>query len=302
MQPNHIVNICPGDSVTITSSAATGNTFNTGATANSITVTTGGIYFSTIGAGTGCAVNSDTITVVLSPAAVTPIITGPASVCPGDSVTLTSSPNGSNIHWSNGMNGGTIRVVAGTYTATLTNIAGCTATSQSFVVAQASLPVVPALSLSGGVLSIPNTAGNTYQFFLNGAPVTGATSNSFSPTQNGVYTLTVTNAAGCKATSAPFTVTGLGIADAGAQGLALTATPNPFSQSSVISFTLPSAATVALDVLDAAGRQVSSLQAASLMGAGTHTLNFAGMQAGVYIIRLNVDGRTATMRLMKADQ
>jgi hypothetical protein len=49
--------------------------------------------------------------------------------------------------------------------------------------------------------------GMTYQWFLNGAAIANATSNSFEASQAGNYTLMVTNADGCRKTSTPVAVT-----------------------------------------------------------------------------------------------
>jgi hypothetical protein len=63
-----------------------------------------------------------------------------------------------------------------------------------------------------GQTVVLNGSGNggsnmTYQWFLNGAVIANATSNSFVASQAGNYTLTVTNADGCRKTSAPVAVT-----------------------------------------------------------------------------------------------
>jgi len=91
-----------------------------------------------------------------------------------------------------------------------------------------------------------------------------------------------------------------GVADSGARPTALKpVTPNPVRVSASIPFVLDSPARVSLRVHDVAGRLVAVLQDAALP-AGPHTViwgrrDAAGRRvpAGVYLFRLELDGRTA---------
>ncbi|HEV2720110.1 MAG TPA: carboxypeptidase-like regulatory domain-containing protein, partial [Thermoanaerobaculia bacterium] len=90
---------CTGGSVTLTSSAATGNQWNLngspigGATGTTYNATAGGNYTVTVTNGSGCSATSSTTSVTVNPLPPTPTITpgGPTTFCAGGSVTLTSS-------------------------------------------------------------------------------------------------------------------------------------------------------------------------------------------------------------------
>ena len=101
--------VCEGETITLTSGAATGNLWSTGATTNSIIVNTAGAYSLTVSAN-GCESLSDDISVSFSPS-VQLEINGPAEVCPGSLVTLTAS-GGSAYSWSNGFTGASISFIA----------------------------------------------------------------------------------------------------------------------------------------------------------------------------------------------
>ncbi|MEM1116143.1 MAG: choice-of-anchor B family protein [Bacteroidota bacterium] len=75
---------------------------------------------------------------------------------------------------------------------------------------------------------------------------------------------------------------------------ALTVAPNPLGASASVQFALPEAADVRLTVLDVRGREVAVL-ADGPRAAGAHTvgLDGRGLPAGVYLVRLGVNGRTA---------
>ncbi|MBL0145729.1 MAG: hypothetical protein IPP48_08185 [Chitinophagaceae bacterium] len=118
---------CAGGSVVLTSSSATGNTWSTGETTQSITVTTSGTYTVTVTSGGCTSTPSAGTTVTVNPTPPTPTITagGPTTFCVGGSVVLTSSSASGNL-WSTGETTQSITVTtAGTYTVTVTT-AGCT--------------------------------------------------------------------------------------------------------------------------------------------------------------------------------
>lgn len=53
-------------------------------------------------------------------------------------------------------------------------------------------------------MELVSTAAATYQWSLDGDPIAGATAQTWTPQVNGNYTVTITDANGCTATSAPF--------------------------------------------------------------------------------------------------
>ncbi len=116
--------LCPGGTVTLTSSYATGNVWSTGETTKSITVSTAGTYTlkTTVGTCTSATV-SHTVTAATDPNIQ---ISGNLSFCEGSSTVLTSSVANGNI-WSNGETTQSITVTApGVYTVQVTTAQGCT--------------------------------------------------------------------------------------------------------------------------------------------------------------------------------
>lgn len=76
----------------------------------------------------------------------------------------------------------------------------------------------------------------------------------------------------------------------------LSAYPNPFNASTVISFNLPSAGNVKLAVYDIAGREAASLVTGYLsLGKQSVVWDAQGQASGVYFLKLTVDGKCAAV-------
>ena len=107
-------------------------------------------------------------------------------------------------------NGATINM-AGTYNLTI-SLNGCTSNQGSVNVVISDNPAVPAISggpltfCSGGNVTLTSSSATGNQWYLNGNPIAGATGQNYSATAAGNYTVTVTNAGNCSATSAAVTV------------------------------------------------------------------------------------------------
>jgi uncharacterized repeat protein (TIGR01451 family) len=150
---------------------------------------------------------------------------GPTTFCTGGSVTLTASA-GTSYQWRNfatpivGANAQQyVATTAGSYTVTITNAAGCSATSgptavsvNSSVTATISAGGPTTFCAGGSVMLTANPSGGSgtfasYQWSLNGSPIGGANASTYSATATGNHTVTVTDSAGCTGTSAPQSVT-----------------------------------------------------------------------------------------------
>ncbi len=135
---------------------------------------------------------------------------GPTTFCSGGSVTLTVS-NGSSQVWSTGSLNPSITVnSSGTYSVTVLNsTAGCSVNLTQIVVVNPNPN--PTVSYNGNAFS--TSSFSSYQWYFNGNPISGATSQTFDPssTGNGAYHVTVVNSNGCEGTSTIFNLTNIGI-------------------------------------------------------------------------------------------
>jgi hypothetical protein len=188
--------ICSGASTTFTASGGTSYLWSTGATTASITASTAQTYNVTVTDVNGCTASSNrTLTVNASPALV---ISGTNSICAGTSTTFTAS-GGTSYIWSTGATTATITAsTAQTYNVTATNTSGCTATSNTTLIVNTN----PTAVISGtnavctGLSTTFTASGGTSYLWSTGAVTAAITVNTVQ-----TYNVTVTNAAGCTATS-----------------------------------------------------------------------------------------------------
>jgi PKD repeat protein len=130
---------------------------------------------------------------------------GPLTFCQGGTVVLTA-PAGFSYAWSNGATTQAITVsAAGTYTVTVTNARGCTASSDAVaVVVNANPNAGFNFTVNGATVVFTNTSsgGVTYNWNLGDGVTSTAPSLSHTYSTAGTYTvcLTATTAAGCSDT------------------------------------------------------------------------------------------------------
>jgi gliding motility-associated-like protein len=203
--------ICQGQTTTLIASGQNGNgTFlwSTGATADSIVVSTAGIYTVTNSNSCGNVSYQQTINVTPLPAA-TITASGPTMFCQGQSVVL-NAPAGYSYVWSDGSTGASITAnAATTYTVTVSNSCGSSSASQAVVVNP--LPQVSTTVTGPTVLCANDSA--TITATGNGSFIwsTGATTASITIHNIGTYTVSVTNSCGTSTSSQTFTAGALPI-------------------------------------------------------------------------------------------
>jgi hypothetical protein len=192
-----------------------GATLIGGAATATYNATTTGVYSVQVTSGTCTGVSSVLdLTYALPPA---PVLTPnkPSPICANDTITLTVSPSaGYKITWYknnvliSGASGATYKATtSGTYKATLTTLLNCTGTSSDFTVVVNPAPTSSIFQLGtlcGGqsaTLNAITNFGTTYQWYLNGTLIPTAITNTHVTNSTGSYTVKITDANGCGATS-----------------------------------------------------------------------------------------------------
>jgi gliding motility-associated-like protein len=189
---------CQGGSVTLTSSAATGNTWSNGATTQSITVTTSGTYTVT----NACGLTSSAVNVSVTPSPA--VMVNSPSICAGQTATLTGT-GAAAYTWSTGAAINPITVSPSTTTSY--TVTGTTSGCSSTAVATVTITPGPAVFVNSPAICAGQSATLTASGATTYSWSTGASTNpvSVSPVTTTSYTVTGTTS-GCIA-SAVATVT-----------------------------------------------------------------------------------------------
>ena len=229
LQLSGALTFCEGGSVTLASSLVNINnqwfkntTAISGANGNGYNASTsGGFYLRVTNTSSGCHNYSDTANVIVNPIPATATITaaGPVTFCQGGSVMLTSSA-GSGNQWK--LNGNDIAGATGTtYTATasgnysvIVTSNGCTSiASASTVVTVNAIPATPAITAGGPIVfcigssvTLTSNSANGNQWYNGSTAINGATSNMYTATTAGDYSVKVTQNSCTSASSNTITV------------------------------------------------------------------------------------------------
>ncbi len=171
--------------------------WNTGASTQSIAVSTSGNYSVVVTDANGCSATDDVnVTVHPNP---TVDLGMDQQTCAGGSITLDAGNTGSTYLWSNGSTSQSITVsTSGNYSVVVTDANGCSATDDVNVTVHPNPTVDLGMdqeTCAGG--SITLDAGNTGSTYLWN---TGASTQSITVSASGNYSVFVTDANGCSAT------------------------------------------------------------------------------------------------------
>ena len=210
---NGATTFCQGGSVSLSVPSGLGSyLWSNGATGSTITVNTAGTYSVTVTNATGCSATSTGVAIGVDPLpSVVATAQGSTTFCPADSVQLIANPGLSNYVWNTGETGPSIWVkAAGSYSVQADNSTGCTGSSNAISVTLSPVPVTPTIYYSNNANLLISSAPAGNQWYLNGVAIPGADSTTWYPTQNGLYSIIVTNAAGCSSESAQFNYVNIG--------------------------------------------------------------------------------------------
>lgn len=240
---------------------------------NGNTYSASGTYTDVLQSVQGC---DSTVTTQLT---VLPVLTGnnPQTICQGESVTVGSS----------------IYTTAGTYTDVLQSVNGCDSTVTT-VVTITTPTLNTQVTINEVTLSATENAA-TYQWIDcdNGnAPISGATSQSFTATQNGNYAviLTSTVCTDISETSACQNINSVGLEEI--ISFTLNIHPNPTENELFIS---SNEIIDLIQIKDLSGKRIDQIS----VGQTETKLNLENLSQGVYLIEVETKRGVRTERIIK---
>lgn len=226
------------------------------------------------------------------------VAVGPTTVCSGDSVEIQASSGFAKYVWSNGSTSRSIRLgnisESGNYTVNVEDGNGCTNVSAPITITIKRSPVKPSVSRRGGDTIRSSAIGGItlFQWYAGSTKVDGATSREFVPTQNGVYSVSVTNAEGCSISSEPhtFVMTSTSV-DYNDNSSAFAIYPNPADGE--VHIQLPQGTGRIVDIVNALGAVVFTSVAAD--DIAEMNLSLTSVASGTYYVRVRA-GESVWMR------
>lgn len=288
------INACAGTLVTLTAQNAQNPVtylWNTGATTSSLAVQTAGVYSVTATGANGCtSLLSSRNVVYNSPPTGSISASGNTVICSGDSVQLTVNTTATNsVLWSTGAIAKSIWVkIAGTYSVQLTSPQGCTGMASNPVTVQVNQRPTASITQNGNTLTaMPASA--SYQWYLNNNAIAGATAQTLNITVGGNYSVQVTDANGCSATTAYGAVLRIS-----SSALAYQVYPNPARDKIGIVYTLQQSERVTITIKNAQGQIIKTVVNGNQQSTGSHqyTVSTQGLPKGLVIIEFRIDDKT----------
>jgi hypothetical protein len=192
--------------------------------------------------------------------------------------------------------GGNTIATAGTYNDTLTASGGCDSIVTLTLVVN-SLPQ-PTITRSNDTLSTGNFS--SYEWYLANNAISNSNLQQLRITQNGNYTVIVTDANGCSDTSTVFTVTGVGIMKFPTSNLEFWIYPNPANESVTIQSELLKDSDTKINIYDAVGKQI--ILNAPIRKDTTCELDISILSVGIYWIEVKSTQHRAVKQLVKTQQ
>ncbi|MFM1998546.1 MAG: hypothetical protein RL204_493 [Bacteroidota bacterium] len=166
----------------------------------------------------------------------------------------------------------------------------CTTTSSILVTAY-EVPEVEIFNMDNTLFT--QVIADTYQWYLNGNPIEGATESVYNPTEPGIYSLFVVFESGCENESNAINYT-IGVDEL--NSIALTVYPNPFEQTINLIATENASLPLQIELYDIIGNKVYSNKSYQK----NNQLDVATIARGAYLCRIiDADGKISSTILEK---
>ena len=242
-------------------------------------------YVVTVSDANGCS-NTDAVTVTVNPIP-SVYAGGDQTVCYGGSIMLNGSGTGT-FSWSpeTGLSSSTIAnpVASPSYTTyyTLTSTLGnCTNQDAAIVTIELNTSGTPSISQNGNILT--SSPGVSYQWYFNGVPISGATSQSYNATLSGSYVVFIRDNNGCISISLPYAVSTTGMAENNFN-TSLMLYPNPNNGKCELRFNSTDNSDYTIRLIDDMEQVIYSETLSGFKGEYIKSIDISTCSKGIYFV------------------
>lgn len=227
-----------------------------------------------------------------------------ASICPGETISFTSTPSnegtspiydwqvngssvgtGSSISLNNLNDGDVVTCILTSSEACVTNNP---VSSNNININVFPTPTTPTISFAGSDMQSDASSGN--QWYLDGNLISGANSSTFTPTQEGSYFVVVTDANGCVSdTSNVLIYSTTGISLNVLESVSIY--PNPTD--GLIQFNNTKNLALRWEIYDNTGRIILS----GIINSSQIVLDVSNLSSGIYHLRVNAEESSKVLKL-----
>ncbi len=208
--------------------------------------------------------------------------------------------------WSNGATGPELDdLEPGNYTVTVTNIEGCY-TTETFTVNADPGPAKPEIEVNGNTLSV-NT-GEMFQWYLEGSPISGATSNTYVIETSGTYSVSISGEYGCTTASDDLYVEKTdddtlvednNIINTGEYLKQVDIYPNPVQDQVNVDVLLGQPAETTLGIYDISGFEVEQRDMGTIEAQFESVIDMSTLPSGLYIIQVKSGNEVVMRKVLK---
>ncbi|HRG89366.1 MAG TPA: T9SS type A sorting domain-containing protein [Chitinophagales bacterium] len=227
--------------------------------------------------------------------------------CPGDPFTITATPAGGvppftylystdgGVSYNTSTNDSWVLFPQNTNTVSIIAIDVCGDSSEINEVT-ATVHARPVITISNDTLYA--TIADTYQWYLNGNLIPGATGSSYYPTQPGQYSVQVTGSFNCTSTSDVFYYQVSGISQTGAGRL--TVIPNPSDGNFIIKCdALAAGENISLRIVDISGKLIEARINIPVGNTKSYAYHpFGVLASGTYYLELTAGGKVYREKML----
>lgn len=287
---NGATEFCLGDSVELSvDSAYCYYAWSTGDSTSFLMAKANGFYSVTVIDSNGCVGPvSDSLEIFVNPLPPQPTIVsnGPLTFCEGDSVSL-EGPTGFPAYiWSNGLTSTSFTTdISGLFSLRVVDSLGCASLASEAVAVQVNpIPLRPVIEeISTQPLTIGTSQlADSYQWFLDGNLIPGASEAEWTPLENGAYTVVVTIQGCVSDPSEEYLYSPTGLSAFEAAGFRLY--PNPTTGQLILEGSWNDAQAGFVRITDATGQEILTKQLPQSRQVFSMEFDLTEEAAGTYVL------------------